>query len=151
MNAKITNDNSKLGVLFVRFIKLALYLLPLIAYFYLNSKHFFPDAINYIALHIGLPSGAVLKPTWGDLFVISSVLLFTIGLLIPKYIIESHRGVLMGITMILISIATFVALFIFPQFGNQLYFMLSLLFLISTVDWLIFVIFKAVQGRSIEN
>ena len=39
-------------------------------YFFLHAIGFFPEKLMHVIGHIGLPSGSVWKPTWGDLVVL---------------------------------------------------------------------------------
>ena len=47
----------------------------------LHQTGYFPDKLNHVLFHMGLPSGAVWKPTWSDL-----VILVGLVTLILKYL-----------------------------------------------------------------
>jgi len=39
---------------------------------------FFPDKLNYVIFHVGLPSGSGWRPTWGDLVVLLGLITLNI-------------------------------------------------------------------------
>ena len=39
---------------------------------------FFPDKLNYVIFHVGLPSGSSWRPTWGDLVVLLGLITLNI-------------------------------------------------------------------------
>ena len=39
---------------------------------------FFPDKLNFVIFHVGLPSGSIWRPTWGDLVVLLGLITLNI-------------------------------------------------------------------------
>ena len=51
-----------------------LFAVLLLGYWGLHRLGFFPDKLNHVIHHFALPSGAIWKPTWGDIVVLVGLL-----------------------------------------------------------------------------
>jgi len=68
-----------------------------------NQLGLFPEKLNYVVFHVGMPSGNIWKPTWGDITVLIGLVVLYIELF------KSTRTTKISIVDHTLSTITFVA------------------------------------------
>lgn len=102
----------------VIFKYIPLFALLLVGFWGGNQLGIFPEKLNYVVFHVGMPSGNIWKPTWGDI----AVLIGLVALYIELF--KSTRTTKISIVDHTLSTITFVVYLvvwmIFPwSIGNK--------------------------------
>ena len=83
-----------------------------VAFWGLHQIGYFPDRLNHVLFHIGLPSGKVWKPTWSD--VVTLVGLITLYIEIFKSTRTSSISIIDHTLSTIVFVAFLVSWIVFP-------------------------------------
>ena len=97
----------------------------LLGYWGLHMIGFFPKNVNVVIFHLGLPSGAVWKPTYGDLIVILGIFVLFVELF--KSTRTSTTSIIDHILSTFVLVAFLVFWLIYPWAGNSYFMILTLM------------------------
>ena len=95
----------------------------LFTYWFLAQVGFFPAHLNDVLFSILLPSGAVWKPTWGDLMVMTGVV--TLYFELFKATRTSEASIIDHMLSTIVLIGYLVVWLIYPWGGNSVFLILS--------------------------
>lgn len=102
-----------------------LFAFVLMAYWGLHIIQFFPQNINVVIFHLNLPSGAVWKPTYGDLMIIFGIFVLFIELF--KSTRTSTTSIIDHILSTFVLVAFLVCWLIYPWAGNSYFMILTMM------------------------
>ena len=108
-----------------------LFLIPLVIYISLYIIGIFPAYLNHIIFHIQLPSDAIWKPTYGDLLIITGILILFFELF--KATQTAATSILDHILSTFVLIAYLVMWLIYPFAGNSYFLILSLMSFLDVI------------------
>lgn len=95
----------------------------LVIYWLAVKTNLFPEGLNHVLFHLRLPSGALWKPTWGDVMVLTGVMFLYIELFKSTRTSETTIVDHMLSTFVLIFYLT--AWLIYPWAGNSVFLILT--------------------------
>jgi hypothetical protein len=108
-----------------------LFALFLLSYWGLHALDFFPLKLNYVVLDVQLPSGAVWKPTYGDLFLIFGILALFVELF--KSTRTSATSIADHILSTFVLVGFLVCWLIFPWAGNSYFIILTMMSFLDVI------------------
>lgn len=108
-----------------------LFALFLLSYWGLYAVDFFPQNLNLIVLNIQLPSGAVWKPTYGDLFLMFGIIALFVELF--KSTRTSTTSIADHILSTFVLVGFLVCWLIFPWAGNSYFIILTMMSFLDVI------------------
>ena len=108
-----------------------LFALVLLGYWGLHIINFFPQNINVIIYDVQLPSGAVWKPTYGDLLVMLGVITLFVELF--KSTRTSNTSIIDHILSTFVLVAFLVIWLIYPWAGNSYFMILAMMSFLDVI------------------
>ncbi len=108
-----------------------LFAFMLAAYWGLHMINFFPERINEILFHLRLPSGAVWKPTFGDLFVMLGILVLFVELF--KSTRTGTTSIVDHILSTFVLVAFLVIWLIYPWAGNSYFMIITMMAFLDVI------------------
>ena len=101
----------------------------------LHQMGYFPDRLNHVVFHIGLPSGTFWKPTWGDFVVLLG--LITLYIEIFKATRTSSISIVDHTLSTIVFVAFLVSWMVFPwttgEKGDSTFLLLTVMTFIDVV------------------
>ena len=108
-----------------------LFAFVLAAYFGLHVIGFFPENLNVIMFHVTLPSGAVWKPTYGDLMIMLGIVILFIELY--KSTRTSATSIVDHILSTFVLVGFLVFWLIYPWAGNSYFMVLTMMAFLDVI------------------
>lgn len=117
----------------LKFFPLFAFLLA--AFWGLHQTGYFPDKLNHVLFHVGLPSGNFWKPTWSDLVILIG--LFTLYIEIFKSTRTSSISIVDHTLSTFVFVAFLVSWIVFPwttgESGDSTFLLLTVMSLIDVI------------------
>ncbi len=108
-----------------------LFIIWLILYWALAKMGVFPAKLNYVVMHLPLPSGITWKPTWGDVLVLLGV--FTLYFELAKSTRTSETSIVDHLLSTFVLIGYLIALLTQAWAGNSVFMVLTAMSLLDVI------------------